>query len=184
MTDYEFEENDYGDRKSKSQMKREMLALQELGEKLVGLPLDRVMKLDILVELKEAVVELKKMTSKEAKRRQMQYIGALMRNTDPEPIKDAIADVEAGSYKSAKLFKKIENWRDRLCEGDEALETEIIGNFPGMDAQQFRQHLRNAKKEREKQTGNKASRVLFKFIRATIDEGEGVVDTSDQHEDL
>lgn len=181
MTDYEFEENEYGDRKSKSQVKREMLALQELGEKLVELPLDRVMKLNILPELKEAVVELKKLTSKEAKRRQVQYIGALMRNTDPEPIKEAIADVEAGSYQSAKVFKKAENWRDRLCAGDDALESEIIASFPGMDVQQFRQHVRNAKKEMEKQSGKKASRVLFKFLKGTIDTEQQQPDNS-QHE--
>lgn len=169
MTDYEFEENEYGDRKSKSQVKREMLALQELGEKLVELPLDRVMKLNILPELKEAVVELKKMTAKEAKRRQIQYIGALMRNADPEPIKEAIADVEAGSYQSAKIFKKAESWRDRLCAGDDALEAEIIASFPEMDVPQFRQLVRNAKKEMEKQTGKKAYRVLFKFIKDILD---------------
>lgn len=171
MIDLEFDDDEYSDRKSKSQLKREMLALQELGEKLANLPLERVLKMEILPELKDALVELKKMSSKEAKRRHMQYIGALMRDADPEPIKEAVADAEAGSYKSAKLFKKAESWRDRLCEGDDSLESEIIGSYPGMDITQFRQYVRNARKEREKQSGNKASRTLFRFVRDLIDAG-------------
>lgn len=169
-TDDRFMEYENDGRKSKSQMKREMIALQELGEKLAEFPVERIQRMDILPELKEALLEMKKMTSKEAKRRQMQYVGALMRAADPEPIREAVADMEAGSYKSARLFKKAENWRDRLCEGDESLETEIIQTFPDMDVQQFRQAVRNARKEREKQSGNRAYRILFRFIRDMMEE--------------
>lgn len=172
MTDYDFENDDFSDRKSKSQMKREMIALQELGEKLASLPIDKVQKMDILPELKEALFELKKMTSHEARRRHMQYIGVLMREADPEPIKKAVSDAEAGSFKAARLFKKAENWRERLCDGDEALETEIIETYPGIDIQQFRQYVRNARKEKVKQSGNKSSRALFRFIRDVIDSHE------------
>lgn len=171
MANNEFDEDDYTERKSKSQVKREMLALQELGEKLCNLPVDRIIKLEIPSELKDAVLDLKKMTSKEAKRRHMQYIGALMRGADPEPIKDAIEDAEAGSYRSAKLFKKAENWRDRLCEGDEGLEEEIICGHPGMDITRFRQHVRNARKEKETLSGNKAARALFRLIRDMLEQG-------------
>lgn len=170
MAHNEFEDDDYPERKSKSQIKREMLALQELGEKLCNLPVDRIMKLDIASELKDAVLDLKKMTSKEAKRRHMQYIGVLMRGADPEPIKDAVEDAEAGSYRSAKLFKKAESWRDRLCEGDDSLEEEIICAHPGMDITRFRQHVRNARKERETQSGNKAARALFRLLKEILDE--------------
>lgn len=164
-------------RKSKSQMKREMLALQELGEKLAGFPVERIMRMDIFPELKEALLELKKMTSKEAKRRQMQYVGALMRAADPGPIREAVSDMEAGSFRSARLFKKAENWRERLCDGDDDLESEIIAAFPEMDVPQFRQHVRNARKEREKQSGNRAYRILFKFIRGLVENGQKQTDS-------
>ena len=74
------------EQKSKSQIKREMKALQKLGEKLLGLSPNQIKKIKIPQELKEAVLFAKTLKKHEARRRQLQYIGALMRNTDPEPI--------------------------------------------------------------------------------------------------
>lgn len=80
--------------KSKSQVKKELLALQALGEQLVELSADQIKKIDMPLELRDALLFAKTITKGEARRRQLQYIGVLMRETDPEPIRKAL-DIRA-----------------------------------------------------------------------------------------
>ncbi len=151
--------------KSKSQIKREMLALQALGERLVELSSDQIKKIELPLELRDALLTCKTIRKGEARRRQLQYIGALMRETDPEPIQKALDAIDSGDRQGELQFKELERWRDKLIDGHDDLVNEILNRFPGTDRQTLRQLVLNARKEREGQKPPKASRVLFRFLR-------------------
>lgn len=155
--------------KSKSQLKREMKNLQKMGEKLAGLTESQLSKIEMPEELRSAVITVRSMKKHEAVRRQMQYIGALMRKTDIEPVRAALEEIEAGMYQEARAFHQLESWRDALIGGDDGLVTEIEGRFSGIDRQHFRQLIRNARKEK---TGAvKAKRALFRYLKGLQEDG-------------
>jgi ribosome-associated protein len=152
--------------KSKSQVKREMLALQALGEELAELTADQIKKIDMPLELREALLFARTIKKREARRRQLQYIGALMREADPEPIRKALDTISRGQTLDAKQFKEFERWRDELVEGSDGPMEEITGRFPGADRQTLRQLVLSARKEREVNKPPKAPRALFRFLKA------------------
>jgi ribosome-associated protein len=149
---------------SKTKRKQEMHALQALGAALVELPETRIASLDIADRLKAAVLEAKRMRSHEARRRQMQYIGKLMRDTDPEPIRALIDALDGGSARAAALHRRLEAWRERLLADDDAL-TEFAAAHPAADLQALRTLLRNARKEAKEGKPPRAYRDLFRFIK-------------------
>jgi ribosome-associated protein len=151
--------------KSKSQVKREMLALQNLGQKLMGLATDKIMKIDMPMELRDALLFAKTITKGEARRRQLQYIGVLMREADPEPIQKALDTIGRGLLLDAKRFEEFERWRDELVKGNDGIMEEILDRFPGAERQTLRQLALSARKEREVNKPPKASRALFRFLR-------------------
>ncbi len=155
--------NDNG-RPSKSEKKRAMTALQELGEALVALPADRLAKIDLPDALRLAVQDARRFTQHEARRRQMQYIGRLMRDTDPEPIRAALDEVRGVSAEANARQHRLEGLRTRLLE-DERTLGEIAAAHPGADLQQLRQLRRNALKERELGKPPRAFRELFRALR-------------------
>jgi ribosome-associated protein len=152
------------ERKSKTQVKKEMLALQALGERLAELSSDRIKKIEVPVELRDALLMCKTIGKGEARRRQLQYIGALMREADTEPIEKALDALDRGDRQGELRFKELERWRDALIDGNDDLMGEILGRFPGADRQTLRQLVLNARKEREGQRPPKASRALFRFL--------------------
>ncbi len=154
------------EKKSKSQVKREMLALQAIGEKLVALSPDQIGRIEMPDELREALLFARTITKGEARRRQLQYIGALMREVDTEPIERALEIIARGQHQDAERFKQLERWRDGLIEGNDALIDEIATRFPGADRQALRQLVLNARKERHENKTPKASRALFRLLRA------------------
>lgn len=151
--------------KSKSQVKREMLALQALGERLAELASNQINKIELPLELRNALLFCKTIRKGEARRRQLQYIGALMREADLEPIQKALDAIGRGELQDEQQFRELERWRDELIEGNNDLVDEILSRFPGTDRQTLRQLVLNARKEREGQKPPKASRVLFRFLR-------------------
>ncbi|MDR3569916.1 MAG: ribosome biogenesis factor YjgA [Syntrophobacteraceae bacterium] len=151
--------------KSKSQVKREMLSLQALGERLAELASDQIKKIELPLELRDALLFCKTIRKGEARRRQLQYIGALMREADPEPIEKALHAIGRGGLQKEQQFKEVERWRDKLIDGDNDPMDEILSRFPGTDRQTLRQLVLNARKEREGQKPPKASRVLFRFLK-------------------
>ncbi|MDD4880374.1 MAG: ribosome biogenesis factor YjgA [Gallionellaceae bacterium] len=161
--DTEFEDPDYI---SKSQRKRDVEALQAMGTELVKLSTDRIKKLDLPEDLRMAVLECQRITSHGALRRQMQFIGKLMRNVDPEPIAEQLAEVRGESDVAKARFHDLERWRTRLLEDDKAV-TEWLNAHPDSDAQQIRQLIRNARKEAELGKPPKSSRELFRLLRET-----------------
>ena len=107
---------------SKSARKREVQALQALGERLIGLTRDQLDSIGLEPRLSEAVVAAQSMRAHGALRRQKQLIGKLMRNVDPQPIREALDRFSATDRKAGQVFRDAERWRDRLAsEGSEAL---------------------------------------------------------------
>jgi len=153
------------DRKSRTQMKNEARALQKIGEQLVALPPDQFAGIDIANELREAIIEAGKIKSHGARRRQLQYIGTLMRDIDPEPIQNALENIRFGDHQKLLAFKKIEKWRDELKQGNSALIEEILNNCPDAERQRLTQLARNARNEYEAKKGVKSSRLLFRYLR-------------------
>ena len=157
--------------KSKSQFKREMIALQEMGEELVRLNAEQLAKLPLTDELREAICAAQGMHARGARYRQMQYIGRLMREVDPAPVQDALDIVRNRHNRATSLLHRLEKWRKELIAGDhEALE-EVFAAFPNADRQHLRQLVRNAQKEEEAGKPPKSSRELFRFLRELQEEG-------------
>jgi ribosome-associated protein len=149
---------------SKTKRKREMHELQALGVALVALPESRLQEMSLETRLHEAVLAAKRITSHEARRRQMQYIGRLMRDADAEPIRARLAAVEGHSAQAAAHHRRLEAWRERLMQDDEAL-TEFVAAHPGADLQELRALLRNARKEAKEGKPPRAYRELFRFLK-------------------
>lgn len=170
----EFDETNEFEPPSKSHKKREMTALQDLGAELVKLSKLQLDKLPVPEELLTAIKDYQRFTQNGAIRRQMQYIGRLMRSVDPEPIQKQLDVWRGQSAQATALMHKIERWRDRLIAEEGAL-TEFIQNVPGVDATQLRQLIRNARKETAENKPPKSSRALFRLIREAL-EAKGLTD--------
>ena len=153
------------DRKSRTQQKNEARALQKLGEQLVALSSEQLAGIELTDELRNAVIEARKIKAHEARRRQLQRIGALMRAIDPQPIQSALENIRLGDHQKNLAFKKIEKWRDELKQGNLALIEEILDNCPDAERQRLTQLARNAHKEYEAQKGVKSSRLLFRYLK-------------------
>jgi ribosome-associated protein len=164
----EFDESGELQPVSKTQKKRDMIALQDLGAELVKLSASQLEKLALPEELASAVRDCQRFTRHEAVRRQLQYIGRLMRSVDPEPIQRQLEIWRGQSAKAAAQLHRIERWRDRLIADDSAL-TEFILAVPNIDATQLRQLIRNARKEAGENKPPKSSRALFRLIRDTME---------------
>ncbi len=149
---------------SKSARKREATALQDLGVELADLPDEELAALELPENLRDAIGALKRMSSNGARLRQRQYIGKLMRKTDPEPIRARLAERKRRHDVEVRRFQEIERWRDRLLrEPDGALE-ELLRERPKADADGLRALLRRAAGA----SGNgaqAASRELFAHLR-------------------
>lgn len=155
--------------KSKSQLKREMTALQDLGANLVKLSNKELARIPLPENLADAIKLARSINSNSGLRRQMQYIGRLMREIDADPILRAYTLLHDGKRESAEQFHHIEEWRDRLiAEGDGALE-EFLAGHPTAERQRLRQLLLNIKKEREKNQPPKSARLLFRYLRELLE---------------
>jgi ribosome-associated protein len=169
--EHEFQDeggDDFFDRPSKSQKKRDMHVLQSLGEDLLTLPWNRVEPLGLPEILLDALRAAKKITAHEGRRRQMQYIGKLMRQVDPEPIREAVAAFKLGHAKDSLALHESERWRAELIAGDEALQR-FVAEHAGCDVQQLRSLVRAARKDAAgtpEQRNGRAFRELFQFIKA------------------
>ena len=152
---------------SKTKKKRAVEELQSLGAALVALPPAQVDALAIPAELAGAVREAQRIRSHEARRRQLQYIGKLMRGIDPEPVRVALAALAGNSAAARARQRRIENWRERLIAYDAAL-TAFAGEHAGADLQALRALIRNARKEIAETRPPRAQRELFRLLRACL----------------
>lgn len=168
----EFENHNY-DRPSKSQLKREMTALQDLGKQLIALPKDKLKQLDLHEELYTALEQAQRITSHEGKRRQLQYIGKLMRNADSEEIKNKLNNWSDGSRAQVNDMHKLESIRDQLIADDAAL-TSFLQEYPSTNTQELRTLLRAARKEAQQnesinpESGQQPKRKHYRALFQTI----------------
>jgi ribosome-associated protein len=162
---------------SKSQKKRESTALQDLGAELVALSPERLKKIEMPERLLEALLDAQRFTKHEAKRRQMQYIGKIMRDVDPAPLQAALDEINGVSAAATARQHRLERLRARLLE-DDTVFSEIAQDFPGADLQHLRQLKRNAVKEAEQKKPPRAFRELFRQLRELDDRKVGADDTA------
>ena len=156
-------ETDTEERKSKSQIKREMQALRDLGKQLIELPESKLDKIPLPDRLREAVLAAKRF-KREALRRQIQHIGVLIREVDADVIHRALDSLARPHREEVQAFHEVERWRDALIDGDNALLEELAKRFEMADRQQMRQLVRNAIKERERNKPPKSARALFQYL--------------------
>jgi ribosome-associated protein len=159
---------DFDDLPSKSQRKRDMDALQDIGEELTQLNQQQLDSIDLPENLREAVLEARAMKRNEARRRQMQYVGKLMRQVDPVPIRTKINGFLSVSAEHTAQLHHIERWRERLLDDPQAL-SEFIAAYPEADSQQLRTLIRNTSDERARGKPPKNFRALFQMIRGLAD---------------
>ena len=156
------------DRPSKSQLKREMTALQKLGQLLVDAPRDRVRKVPMPEDVLEAILECQQISSHEGRRRQLQYVGKKMRTLDDAEVAaiQKVVDSWRGTSRAeAAALHAIERQRDRLLADDEAL-TELRSQHPELDIQHLRTLIRNARKEQAEAKPPKAYREIFQMLKS------------------
>jgi ribosome-associated protein len=151
--------------KSRTRLKKEAEALQKTGEKLVPLSDEQLSRMGVPPALMEAVRAARSMKSHGARRRQMQYIGTLMRSMDVTTIEQGLLEIEQGAYRQATEFHRIESWRDRLVDGDDALMDEILGMFADADRQRLGNLVRSARKEKQSGAPPRSARHLFRYLK-------------------
>ncbi|MFO0010595.1 MAG: ribosome biogenesis factor YjgA [Betaproteobacteria bacterium] len=151
------------ERPSKSQRKRDMLALQDLGVALVRLAAEQVRRLDLPENLRQAVLDAQKITAHEGRRRQIQYVGKLMRQVDAEPIQAQLDAINGESKAAVALMHRCERWRDRLLDDDGAL-TELLAERPLVDVQALRATIRAARRERSAGQPPRHARELYRLL--------------------
>lgn len=152
---------------SKTRRKQAMHALQDLGQALVKLTPQQLAQLRLPEVLADAVGEARRLKKHEAIRRQMQYIGRLMRQVDAAPIQAQMAAWRNESASETARHHRIEHWRDRLLADDAAL-TGFAAEYPAIDTQSLRTLIRNARKEAELNKPPKNARALFRALREII----------------
>lgn len=180
MTEKQLEPDDngyYGP--SKSQKKRDMHALQDLGKQLIDLSNEKLNKLNLNDNLLTAIKEAQQINAREGKRRLLQYIGKLMRLEDADSIRHQLDIWENGSKEQAKAMHRIEALRDVLMRDDNAL-TQFFDEFPLTDAQHFRTLVRGARREAQqnaslpegKEPVRKHYKQLFQAIKTIVEQAE------------
>ena len=166
----EYEEFDdeveyYAVRPNKSQIKRDIAVLFDLGEELVGLSTAQLSTLELPEELYKAVISTVGMPPKGARKRQLKFICGLLRKLDVEPLLEKLARIKNQSAHATREHHKVERWRDRLIAEGQAALTELIDEYPQTDRQLLRQLMRSAQKEAAEARSPKSSRDLYRYLK-------------------
>lgn len=156
---------------SKTKIKKQMHDLRDLGKELTELSRDQLAQLDLPENLRDAIEDLHKIHKFGAQRRQVQYIGKLMRDVETAPIIAKLDGWKGKSQQHTALLHLLERWRDRLMESDDAL-TELLAAHPHADAQHLRALIRNAHKEHAAGKPPKSYREIFQALKEIIPEQE------------
>jgi ribosome-associated protein len=173
-----------GGEASRTELKRESTELQKLGEALLTLRGDLMARLDLPESLWTALDQVKRITNFEGRRRQMQYVGKLMRAQDEETlqaIRDALEEQRSGSAQQTLALHAAEKWRDDLIASDDALN-DWMQAHPETDAQQLRALVRQARKDGQPDQDSisrgeaprrgRAYREIFQLVRDTLEQEE------------
>jgi ribosome-associated protein len=155
------------ERPSKSQLKREMTALQKLGQELIDQPRDRVKRVPMPDDVRDAILECQLIKDHEGRRRQLQFVGKKMRTLDAEEvaiIQETIDSWRGASKHDTAIMHSFEKKRDKLLASDDAL-TELLEQHPHLDVQHLRTLIRNARKEQAEHKPPKAYREIFQILK-------------------
>ena len=154
---------------SKSQKKRNMIALQSVGEELVALSTDVINKMDLPDELRVAILDAKRIPNSKhgGNKRQMQYIGRLMREVDPAPILAQLQALNAPNQKQTAQHHLAERWRERML-ADATSVAAFVREFPEADQTMLEKYLAAAKDDHAKQRPPKNFRVLYQTLHKHI----------------
>ena len=172
------------ERPSKSQLKREMTGLQKLGQELIDQARDRVKRVPMPEDVRDAILECQKIKDHEGRRRQLQFVGKKMRTLDEAEI--ALIQKTIDSWKGASksetaAMHALERRRDKLLASDTAV-TELMAEHPEIDAQQLRTMIRNARKEQAESKPPKAYREIFQLLKE-LSKASAVGNTDDVDSD-
>lgn len=173
------------DKISKTKRKQQMHELQDMGEELVELSKDALNKIPMSEDLLEAIREYKRLNSHEARRRQMQFIGKIMRKEDTAPIREKLEQLRGSSTAATALLHRIERYRTEMIAKDEAI-TRFLSDFPHAPVQELRTLVRNTRKEAEQAKPPKSFRELFQLIKSVLehnaseDEDEALLESDDE----
>ena len=154
---------------SKTRRKKAMIALQDLGAELVKLSPEQLSRIDMPENLREAVQDAQRITKHEARRRQLQYIGRIMRDMDCAPIAEQVTALHAPSKRQTALFHVAEKWRDALLAEADAAER-FEREFPGIDGAKLRGLVADAHADRNAGRSPKYARELFHFVNHIVQE--------------
>jgi ribosome-associated protein len=160
----EMEEDDFI---SKTRRKKQMHELQAMGTRLVALSAEELARIEMPETLREAIEDARRFTRHEARRRQLQYIGRIMRDIDAGPIAEQLAAMKAPSRRQTALFHVAERWRQELLAGDEAMER-FVKEFPEADPHRIRAMVDEAREERRASRAPRRFRELFHVLSAIV----------------
>lgn len=169
--DYVYEEDDieyYAERPNKTQIKKEIAALFDLGEELSKLSTSQLNIFELPDIIRNSVTQVSGMPHKGARKRLLKYIAGQLHKMDIEPILEKLARIKNTSAHAVREHHMAERWRDDLLsKGNEAL-TELLYELPNADSQRLRQLVRNAQKEAESSKPPKSSRMLYRYLKELL----------------
>ncbi|WP_299591206.1 ribosome biogenesis factor YjgA [uncultured Microbulbifer sp.] len=151
--------------KSKTQIKEEMHRLQELGKQLTELNATKLADVPMDAVLTEAIETMHRIKSREARRRQLQYIGKLMRKADVEAIEAVLEKHKEQDHLHLRFDRMAEDWRTRLLEHGKDAQSAFFNEYPGADHQQLRTLIRESNKEIANKKAPTNQRKLFRYLR-------------------
>ena len=158
---------------SKSQRKRDAHALQKMGETLVELKPHLIEGLELPERLRDAIELAQRTTAHGGKKRQLQYIGKLMRQVDVDPIERFLATLAEGQQRARGLHHQIEQWRDRLINEGVVVLDELLALYPQLDRAHVGKLVRDAAQEAARNEAPRSKRILFRYLAATMDPNQG-----------
>ncbi|WP_137818171.1 MULTISPECIES: ribosome biogenesis factor YjgA [unclassified Pseudomonas] len=166
--------DDFSEEKSKTQVKRELHALVDLGERLTTLKPDLIARLPLTDALRRALAEAPKHTANIARKRHIQFIGKLMRDQNIDEILVLLDQLDASTRQYNERFHGLERWRDRLINGGDDVLEAFVGDYPQADRQHLRQLIRQAQHETAHNKPPAATRKIFKYIRELDESKRGL----------
>ena len=152
---------------SKTELKKDSKKIQQFGRKISELTINNIKAFKFPLTIYEAVIGLKNLKSNSAKKRQVQYLGKLLREMDLTDAFLIMKQLKVSSQKEIQRNHIIEGWRDMLLSNNDSI-TEFVDEYPKIDRQSLRQTISNAQKEKKDNKGSKYSRQLFKLIKDII----------------
>jgi ribosome-associated protein len=152
---------------SKTRRKQEMHELQELGVELIALNDEALDALELPEALRQAVNEARRITRHEARRRQLQYIGKLMRHVDPGPIRAVLDERRARARAETAVFRRAESWRERLLDDPDSL-AHLLAEHPSADASRLQALVESARRERSEAGAPHSYKELFRTLRELL----------------